>query len=191
MRDRLEVFAVRASGGEDLSEVRAIYARAAKTSPEQPAFRLASLQRGKPVGLLNVKGALTYGGRMSDAVANVPEFGFVESLPTIVAEETKTGLNAMKRTLAEYERLTQEHGPLVPPATVAEHLGISKQGVADLVERNRLATVTIFGRRWIVGRSVLQYLEEGPRKGGRPPSKVKQQWNLGTALAKTAEGLLG
>lgn len=131
---------------------------------------------------------------MSEAVTSVPEFGFVESLPMVAVEEANTGLSAMKRTLAEYERLTQEHGPLVPSSTVAEQLGITRQGVLDLIERKRLQTVTIFGRRWIVGRSVLAYLEEGPRKGGRPPKKVggvKQQWNLGKALAETAEGLLG
>lgn len=129
---------------------------------------------------------------MSDSVASAPEFGFVEGLPAVVAEEVKTGLGAMRRVLAEYDRLTKEHGPLVPKSTVYEHLGITKQGLEDLIERNRLQTVSVCGRTWVVGRSVLKYLEEGPRKGGRPRKvpDLKQQWNLGREVARTAEGLM-
>ena len=130
---------------------------------------------------------------MSEATLNGETFPFMESVATVVADESRKGLDAFKRIVREYEAATATHGPVVPISTVAEHLDVSHQAVQNLIERNRLEAVEIGGRRWVVGVSVLRYLAEGPRRTGRPKklSKVANSIRLGKELAASAEGVMG
>ena len=124
--------------------------------------------------------------------ADAEEFPFVEELPKAIVAEAAVGLAAMRRVLAEYQEATAQHGPVVPITTVAEQLGVTKQAVMGLIDRGRIEAVEVCGRRWVIGSTVLRYLEEGPKKGGRP-RKLTTAGNtvrLGVELAATAQGVM-
>jgi hypothetical protein len=129
---------------------------------------------------------------MSQATATVPEFPFVESLPSVVVEEARKGMDAFKQVVREYEEAQAQYGLLVPISTVAESLGVSAARVTALIDENRLAAVVVTGRRWVVAASVMTYIAAGPKQTGRPKklSKVGNSYRVGKELADAAEGLM-
>jgi hypothetical protein len=61
----------------------------------------------------------------------------------------------------------REHGPVVPQATAAAALQVSRQRVFQLVSEGRLATVTIGGVRHVPMAALELFMTE-ERKAGRP-----------------------
>ena len=120
------------------------------------------------------------------------EFGFVEGIPVKEPGLVEQGARALAEVMRQYEEATKEHGPIVPMATVAEQLGVSTQRVQNLVNEGRIASVGIAGRRWVIGKSALEYLAAGPRKPGRPKklTVLGNSYRLGKELAATAEKLI-
>lgn len=124
---------------------------------------------------------------MSEA-GTAQQFEFA-GFPEAVAGEVRSGAEAFKHVLREYQRAQERHGVLVPMTTVAEALDVSGARVFALVDEGRLDAVEVVGRRWVIAESVVRYLAEGPRKPGRPKklSKLANSVRMGRELAASAE----
>ncbi|MBI5383166.1 MAG: hypothetical protein HZA90_00620 [Verrucomicrobia bacterium] len=88
--------------------------------------------------------------------------------------------------LLHFREISNREGGLVPIATAAAILGVSKQRVHDLVREGTLRTTEIYGKKWLSGNELESFVKL-QRKAGRPwkePS-VKEMWRA--ALDGTRE----
>jgi uncharacterized protein (UPF0261 family) len=100
--------------------------------------------------------------------AETANFPFVAELPK---REQKKVLSAWD-VLAEFQRLTEEHGVLVPPRLVAKCLSVSKQRVHQFMTEGRLQVIDVNGHPFVTKNSVVAFAET-ERKGGRPQKVVR------------------
>jgi hypothetical protein len=76
--------------------------------------------------------------------------------------------------LCEMQAVVGEHGALVPPASAAEVLDVSKQRVDQLINKGALRAFEFFGKRWVCQSDLKGYVETG-RKSGRRPGWNKEE----------------
>ena len=76
------------------------------------------------------------------------------------------------------EKCTQDGG-LMPFATAAKFLGVSKQRVNDLVAEGTLKPVEFAGKKWLSANQIEEFIKL-KREPGRPWNKpsVKEQWKM-------------
>jgi len=72
------------------------------------------------------------------------------------------------------ETAVREEGLLLP-SQAGEVLGISKQGVQDLIERRKLTSWRFFDKPFVSAREVEQRKNSPRQKGGRPKLQREMQ----------------
>jgi len=88
-------------------------------------------------------------------------FDQVELFPVV---EEKLGKVSAWRRLRD---AMNEHGPLLPRATIPIVVDLSRQRVHQLIEERRLQTITVNDREWVPIAALEAFLTE-ERKNGRP-----------------------
>ena len=81
--------------------------------------------------------------------------------------------------------ITSREGGLLPFASAATVLGVSKQRVHDLVKEGTLHPIDLLGKRWLSANELESFVKV-QRQAGRPwkaPS-IKEQWVAAFAGAK-------
>ena len=81
--------------------------------------------------------------------------------------------------------ITSREGGLLPFASAAAVLGVSKQRVHDLVKEGTLHPIDLLGKRWLSANELESFVKL-QRQAGRPwkaPS-IKEQWVAAFAGAK-------
>jgi hypothetical protein len=85
--------------------------------------------------------------------------------------------------------ITSREGGLLPFASAATVLGVSKQRVHDLVKEGTLHPIDLLGKRWLSANELESFVKL-QRQAGRPwkePS-IKEQWVAAFAGAKEENG---
>lgn len=83
--------------------------------------------------------------------------------------------------------ITSREGGLLPYATAASVLGVSKQRVHDLVKEGTLHPIDLLGKKWLSANELESFVKI-ERQAGRPwkaPS-IKDQWRAAFDGAKDA-----
>lgn len=108
-----------------------------------------------------IRGApLPRSARNMEQFALFPEM--LEGLP--VREKTRW------EQLQEMNGISRERGAMLPMATAAEVLDVSKQRVHQLVLEGRLQAFEFLGRKWVCESDMLEFAR-GVRTPGRPITK--------------------
>lgn len=95
----------------------------------------------------------------SDTLFPMPE-------PTAPAELT------LEQRMAEFTRIAQGKGGLIPVTAAAELLGISRQRVYQLIDKNQLERIHYCGVAFLTGRSIAEWKASDKAAHGRGVKKV-------------------
>lgn len=74
-----------------------------------------------------------------------------------------------------YREISVQEEGLLLPTQAGEVLGISKQGVQDLIERRKLTSWRFFDKTFVSAREVQQRKNAPRDKGGRPKFQQEMQ----------------
>jgi len=99
--------------------------------------------------------------QMEATAEQLPEFGFMESVP-----ESKPGTIAWaRRELKEFERLNRENGCLLTGAQAAEVLGVTRAFIRDLAARGKIRRFDLSMGVYYAGNDVKARLDGKPPRG--------------------------
>ena len=78
-----------------------------------------------------------------------------------------------------FREMTSREGGLMPFATAAKFLGVSRQRVNELVAEGTLKPVEFAGRKWLSANQIEEFIKLD-REAGRPWHKpsVKEMWKM-------------
>lgn len=78
-----------------------------------------------------------------------------------------------------FREMSTREGGLMPFATAAKFLGVSKQRVNELVAEGTLKPVEFAGKKWLTANQIEEFIKLN-REAGRPWHKpsVKEMWKM-------------
>ena len=84
-----------------------------------------------------------------------------------------------------FREMTSRDGGLLPFATAAKLLGVSKQRVNELVTEGTFKPVEFAGKKWLSANQIEEFIKL-KREPGRPWNKpsVKEMWKMSREGAK-------
>lgn len=92
----------------------------------------------------------------------------VQYLLNGVVPEREETVKSTPSDLAEFHRLTVEHGGILPMQAVAGILNVSHERVRQLVATEKLKSVQFVGKTAVLVDSLKAYIQAGPPLRGRP-----------------------
>ena len=97
----------------------------------------------------------------------------------------KMSLKGLFRFLQEYRKTFNSEGGLLPIATAARLMGLSKQRVHELIKEGTLVPVEACEKKWLSANQVEDFIKL-EREAGRPWHKpsVKELWKMSRAGSK-------
>lgn len=84
-------------------------------------------------------------------------------------------LNGWQARIEKFNEMSEARGGLIPRSVLADTLGVSRQRVAELIDKGQLEKISFFGTHFVSGRSIREHLQGEKAKGGRG-----RKHNLGT-----------
>jgi hypothetical protein len=93
--------------------------------------------------------------------------------------KAKMSLKGVFRFLRDYRKTLSREGGLLPFATAAVLMGVSKQRVNELIKEGTLVPVEACGKKWLSAKQVEEFIKLH-REPGRPWHKpsVKEMWKM-------------
>ncbi|MGA2544777.1 MAG: hypothetical protein ABSG78_24775 [Verrucomicrobiota bacterium] len=104
--------------------------------------------------------------------ADTPSAAATGDLPQ---RKVKKGILDVFRNL---RAITSREGGLLPFASAATVLGVSKQRVNDLVKEGTLHPIDLLGKKWLSANELESFVKL-QRQAGRPPGKNRASRNNG------------
>ena len=94
-------------------------------------------------------------------------------------------LKSLLEMIRGFREISNRDGGLMPFATAAKLLGVSKQRVNDLVTEGTFKPVEFAGKKWLSANQIEEFINL-KREPGRPWHKpsVKEMWKMSREGAK-------
>lgn len=112
--------------------------------------------------------------------------GYLFKMPEAASSSGFTGWHDR---LAKFNEMSQAYGGLLPRSVLPDALGVTRQSVAIMIDRQVIEVVNYFGVQFVTGRSLAEYRSGEKSKGGRGHKltrweKIKVGAGIGSAVAE-------